>query len=783
MVRMGRAFAACLLTLPVFMLLAFGPDVADQAPSEMTDSPVSFSEQVWPILESSCLECHGANLRMAGYSMLNREDMVSGGESGPAIVPGDSENSRLIHMIEGKVPGLQMPIGEEPLSEEQIAILRDWIDQGAVWDRQDDADEEGASIAPRMPEPPEVEGFDNPIDRLLNGYLAEHGVEWREPVDDRLYIRRVTLDITGLLPTAEAVEAFINDDSADKRTQLVRRLLSDDEAYAQHWLSFWSDHLRNAYRGTGFIDGGREQITQWLYQSLYENKPYNQFVAELINPSDASRGFLKGIIWRGVVNASQTPEMQAAQNISQVFMGTNLKCASCHDSFINEWKLKDAYGLAAVFAEEPLEIVRCDAPTGEFAEVYFLYPELGSIDGSASIEERRRQLAEIITSDENGRLTRTLVNRIWARLFGRGLVEPLDDMAAGAWHRDILDWLAADLSQNGYDVKRSIEWMLTSRAYQMSAVDYDPNDKNYVFTGPLVRRMSAEQYIDALAALTGYELLVPDHFFSRDGRGQGGHAPEDAHEKVKYSSGWIKSGTHPIDTPVGQVERIHLVSADSHEGRVPVQVEWIDPRLVGPAGELPLTEGMLRKAVSSDANAPAWIAATPDGGVQAIRIHSRSSLSFAAPAGYDRFQATVRVVEWPQTDGNMPFQVKVYVMADAPPLRAAWVYPDPLQKSMGRPNREQVVTSRDSLATTLQALELSNGETLDTILRHGARQWGELDADDSELVEAIFARAFGRSPNNDERQLSRDLIADARQEGLQDLLWIVAMHPEFQLIY
>ena len=145
----------------------------------------------------------------------------------------------------------------------------------------------------------------------------------------------------------------------------MERLLADDRSYAEHWLSFWNDLLRNDYKGTGYIDGGRKQITRWLYSALLTNMPYDQFVAELVNPTPESEGFTKGIVWRGVVNASQTPQMQAAQNIAQVFMGVNLKCASCHDSFINDWTLADAYGLAGIYADGPLEMVHCDKPTGQ----------------------------------------------------------------------------------------------------------------------------------------------------------------------------------------------------------------------------------------------------------------------------------------------------------------------------------------------------------------------------------------------------------------------------------
>lgn len=100
----------------------------------------------------------------------------------------------------------------------------------------------------------------------------------------------------------------------------------------------------------------------------------------MINPNGETAGFTKGIVWRGTVNASQTPPIQAAQNISQVFMGVNLKCASCHDSFINDWTLADAYGLASVYSNDVLEMFKCDKPTGKKAGVKFIFPQLGEIN-------------------------------------------------------------------------------------------------------------------------------------------------------------------------------------------------------------------------------------------------------------------------------------------------------------------------------------------------------------------------------------------------------------------
>src|SRR5207253_8160304 len=130
--------------------------------------------------------------------------------------------------------------------------------------------------------------------------------------------RRVYLDLIGLLPAPSELQTFVTDQSAGKRTKLVRQLLDDKRAYADHWLELWNDMLRNDYKGTGYIDGGRKQITAWLYKSLLDNKPFDQFTRELINPTPDSEGFAKGIQWRGQVYASQIVELQIAQSVGQV---------------------------------------------------------------------------------------------------------------------------------------------------------------------------------------------------------------------------------------------------------------------------------------------------------------------------------------------------------------------------------------------------------------------------------------------------------------------------------
>ena len=167
--------------------------------------------------------------------------------------------------------------------------------------------------------------------------------------------------------------------------------------------------------------------------------PYDQMTRELIDAKPDAAGFINGIKWRGSVNASQTRDMQFAQNVSQVFLGINMKCASCHDSFIDRWTLQEAYDLAAVFSEEPLELERCDIPTGKMATPKWMFPEIGQIDPKANKNERLKQLAGLLlTHPQNGRFTRTIVNRIWAQLMGRGIVHPVDAMHTKPWSEDLL---------------------------------------------------------------------------------------------------------------------------------------------------------------------------------------------------------------------------------------------------------------------------------------------------------------------------------------------------------
>ena len=199
-----------------------------------------------------------------------------------------------------------------------------------------------------------------------------------------LFARRAYLDVWGLLPSPEELQAFLADTATGQARPLVATLLADTGKYAEHWISFWNDLLRNDDGVSYFSEtAGRKSITPWLLRALASEPA----VRRVRQPGCSTRrepgdpdGFLIGVNWRGETSAAVTPWMQASQNTAQIFLGVNLKCNSCHDSFVSKWKLKDAYALAAYFSPEPtLQLYRCDVAQDEYAEPGFLFPELSRV--------------------------------------------------------------------------------------------------------------------------------------------------------------------------------------------------------------------------------------------------------------------------------------------------------------------------------------------------------------------------------------------------------------------
>ena len=766
---------------------------------------VDFVHEVMPVLKKHCGECHTGQRKEGGLTMNSRAQLLRGGENGAAAVPGNAAKSLLMQRIRAADEDVRMPPEGPRLSAKEMAALNAWIQAGLPW-------EPGVSLGnsawepPLKPRevtlPPAHAGREHPIDRLLDADLARNQQQIPGPISDAAFLRRVSLDAVGLLPTPDVLQAFLADQTTNKRQQFIDRLLADDVAYADHWLTTWNDLLRNDYTGTGFITRGRTQITGWLYSALRENQPYDQMVRALIAPTEPSAGFINGIKWRGEVNASQTREIQFAQNISQVFLGINMKCASCHDSFIDRWKLAEAYNLAAIYSDHPLELNRCDKPTGQMATPKWIFPEIGDVDPQASKEVRLQQLSKLMTHPQNGRFTRTVVNRLWHRLMGRGIVHPVDAMHTKPWNEDLLDYLAVRFANDGYDLRKFIRFVMTSQAYQSQTaiLKSDPGE-DYVYAGPLAKRMTAEQFLDAIWQITETHPTKPTANVDRAPRVVATPAASPDLPQLPISAKWIwhdgqGSSKCELKTNFQLQEVPQLASvlatcdnaftmkvngqtvATSKNWQTPLQFEITKHLVVGDnqlevAGEMfggaagficqiVMVQGKTRQVITTDRK---WQVRKPKGQWQpAQELHPHGG----GPWGAILSSKAVQRANGP-TSG--------------PPVRAALMQNDFLMRSLGRPHRDQVVTTRPAELTTLQAIDLANGDILAKYLAQGSQNVVGQKRSGEALIDWLYRFALSRAPTVEEQAVLTEVVGDAQQPiAVEDLLWMVFMQPEFQII-
>ncbi len=737
---------------------------------------LDFAHEVLPILKENCAKCHTNGKYKGGLSLDTREALLES----DAIEVGKAGESLFIEVLTAEDPDDRMPHDADPLPADKIAILTKWVNEGVVWEPGFTFREKTwkPPLAHRKPELPAGAPGGNPIDRISQAYFTGNKVQPPEPISDYRFLRRVSLDLIGLLPSAKEVSQFEASASTSKRKDKIREILERETDYADHWMTFWNDLLRNDYAGTGFIDGGRKQITGWLYQSLKENKPYDRFVRELMNPTSESEGFIKGIKWRGDVNASQVPEIQFAQNVSQVFFGENMKCASCHDSFINDWKLEDAYGMAAIIAGKPLEMYRCDKPTGKKMDARFLFDELGDIDQSASREKRLAQAAELATSKGNGRLARTIVNRLWARLMGRGLVEPVDMMSNRPWSEDMLDYLAWDLAHNGYDLKRTMAMMTSSRTYQSMTVAPPEKADDFVFHGPIAKRMTAEQFIDAVWEITG---TIPGKIEAKVPRGS---SPGAATVPGKWI--WSAPGNRPAGEKVVFTREIQLPSKFSAQMVVTCDNEYVlkvNGKRVGGDADWETVESFdLSRALRAGKNTirieAKNLGSAPNAAALYAHLHVAGASGTRTITADKKWLANgkpaveVESTPWASRLNGEISKRLPQVVEDGEKMsrssRASLVKSTLLMRALGRPNREQVVTTRPADLTTLQALELNNGAEFVGYLNRGAAR---LLSNQQGMVINLYLDALSRPPSDLETDVAREILgAKATPERVADFL-------------
>ncbi|MFZ4731585.1 MAG: DUF1549 and DUF1553 domain-containing protein [Pirellulales bacterium] len=358
--------------------------------------------------------------------------------------------------------------------------------------------------APVYPEPRTF------VDRHVFATLARLGIPVADECADATFLRRVSLDLTGSLPTPEQARAFLSSTAADRRDRLVDELLASAE-HADFFAGKWTALLKNRRDETSDITG-TFAFHAWVRDSFLTNKPFDRFVRELL----AATGSVVGnppVAWYKRVRDPKTQ----AEDVAQLFLGVRLQCAQCHHHPFERWSQTDHLAFTAFFAQvgrRPSGIRGEDLIFHRRGSAAAVHPRSGASIPPAPLggpvptitpdDDPRLALAAWITAPDNPWFARALANRTWKHFLGRGLVEPEDDLRETNPASDplLLDALAADFVAGGHDLRRLYRTIVTSRVYQLAGrAAVAEADQGFAAYRP--RRLSAEVLLDAIDRVTG----------------------------------------------------------------------------------------------------------------------------------------------------------------------------------------------------------------------------------------------------------------------------------------
>jgi hypothetical protein len=358
---------------------------------------------------------------------------------------------------------------------------------------------------------PELPEF-NEIDRHVHDKLHKLRVIPSEVCDDETFVRRLYIDVIGRTPTVEERAAFLADTAADKRAKLIDTLLATPD-FTDLWVMKWAELLQ-----IRTFANGPNQVSYkaalgyhgWLRERLAANRPFNEIIRELLSAEG-------GTFDNPPTNFFQIEQdvLKLTENVAQVFMGTRIQCAQCHNHPFDRWTMEDYYGFAAFFAqvkrkpaEDPRERVVFDGGgevkhpvTKADAAPRFLgtpTPDLGR-------QPRRQAVADWLASPENPWFARNVVNILWAHFFGVGITDPVDDVRVSnpPSNPALLDALARRFIGSNYDIRSSVRDICNSRTYQLSSrtnATNETDERN--FSRALIRRMRAEVLLDTISRVT-----------------------------------------------------------------------------------------------------------------------------------------------------------------------------------------------------------------------------------------------------------------------------------------
>jgi hypothetical protein len=410
--------------------------------------------------------------------------------------------------------------------EQQLRLATSAADL-EYWEQRHQYARESAPPAVSVPPIEEHAAIHNEIDQFINACLQSVGLSPLPLTPDDAFLRRLSLDVVGRIPTPAEITQFFADPPHERRERAIDRYLASDE-WADHWVGYWQDVLAENPGLTKPELNNTGPFRWFLHEAFLDNRPMDHFVSQLISMEGSK--YFGGPAGFAMASQNDVPMAAKAHILGTAFLGIEMRCARCHDAPYHDVAQQDLFAIGAMLGREAITIPGTSSvAVAPGARVPLVQVSLtpGSevapdwpFDALLADEaldppdwfirkpgDTREELAAYITHPANTRFAKVIVNRLWQRYLGRGLVSSVDDWEqAEITHPELLDWLARELILSGYDLKPVARLILASHTYQRLPVvdspDVDPNEAA-LFAGPARRRMSAEQLVDSLFLAAG----------------------------------------------------------------------------------------------------------------------------------------------------------------------------------------------------------------------------------------------------------------------------------------
>jgi hypothetical protein len=766
-----------------------GPIGRAAEPSEAERANLRFFEnEVRPLLVARCHECHGEKKQKAGLRLDARADILKGGETGPALVPGKPDDSLLIQAVRQTDENLQMP-PKERLSDAEVAVLEKWVGLGAPWpvekvQARAERDRHGFSADDRAywafqpvrrPAPPAAAGnpwIRNDVDRFIAARQAEHGLTPAPEADRTEFVRRIYLDVHGLPPTRAQIDAFVQDRRPDAYERLVDALLASPR-YGERWAQHWLDLVRYADSDGYRADAYRPDAwpyRDYVIRSLNADKPYDQFVREQLAGDELAAGdpgvlvatsYLRNPIYewnqRDVRGQANLIVDDITANVGEVFLGLSLGCARCHDHKFDPILQRDYFALRSFFegvlwrsdltlatAEEKAAWAAADARwQAATADVR------ARMDGmtSAALDRNVRRAHDRFTEDLQAMMDKPAAER-----------EPLEQILATLAERQL------QYERDNFDPLKALKTLEDKARYK--ALQAELKAFEHLKPKPLPA---------AFVATDAGRAAPPTRFRTRQGEREVAPGfltlldpatPEIA--PLPGSTGrrsalaqWLTRPDHPLTSRVivNRVWQHHfgrgLAGTPNDFGRLglkpthPELLDWLAMRLVEGGWRLkPLHREIL---LSATYRQTARIAPS----ATAARVDPANSLLWRSPprrldAEQARDALLLAAGELDLTEGGAPQEGSVSSRRSIYTIKRRNT-PNELLQSLDAPAGFSGIAERQNTATPLQALLFLNGDWVVARSRQLAAR--------SNSEVAAWDAALGRLPSEEEAALARDFLA------------------------